>query len=217
MSTLKITTIIFDLDGTLSDTNKIQSAVEAEILNNHGVEIGAAEIESRFSGVKTSEFFQELLRDKSADVNRIIEEKWKKVIDLAKQKAGPISGAVELVEHLKDRGYGLALASSSRKEYVMAVLNKLGLKDKFKTITSGDEVEKGKPDPAIFLLAAKKMKARPDECLVFEDAMSGMTAAKRAGMKCVGLIAREDEREYPADVLVHDWADLDLKKFLGNS
>ncbi|OGF27712.1 hypothetical protein A2303_00600 [Candidatus Falkowbacteria bacterium RIFOXYB2_FULL_47_14] len=209
MSTLKITTIIFDLDGTLSDTNKIQSAVEAEILNRYGVKISAAEIGRRFSGVKTSEFFRELLRGQDLDIDGIIEEKWRRVISLAKREAGPIPGALELVEYFKEAEFGLALASSSRKEYVMAVLNKLGLKDKFKTITSGDEVEKGKPDPAIFLLAAKKMGVRPEECLVFEDAMSGMTAAKRAGMKCVGLIARDDEREYPADVLVHDWADME--------
>lgn len=86
-------------------------------------------------------------------------------------------------------------------EFVRLVLYKLGLADKFNQIVSADEVEHGKPAPDIFLLAAKRLNKSAEECIVIEDGISGMEAAKAAGMKCIGLVEDLDKK-YPTNILV---------------
>jgi beta-phosphoglucomutase-like phosphatase (HAD superfamily) len=77
------------------------------------------------------------------------------------------------------------------------VLQKLNVFDKFSSIVTGDMVQKGKPDPAIFLLAASNIGVDPNDCLVIEDGISGMIAAKLGGMKCIGLVKNIDFDKYP--------------------
>ena len=92
--------------------------------------------------------------------------------------------------HLPDPAHArlLGIASSAPINFIETVLSKLGLKEKFEVITSAEEVKYGKPNPEIFLLAAKKLNVNPQECVVIEDAEGGMTGAKKANMKCIGLV-----------------------------
>jgi HAD superfamily hydrolase (TIGR01509 family) len=105
--------------------------------------------------------------------------------------------------HLK-----LAVASSSNKAFIEHVLKQLNMTEYFQAIASSEEVPRGKPDPAIFLLAASRLGIDPSECVVIEDGVSGMIGAKRAGMGCIGLVleAETDTQKFPADVVVrsHD-------------
>ena len=96
------------------------------------------------------------------------------------------------------QGYPLAVASASNLTYVQSVLITLGVKNNFRYIVSGDMVSRGKPDPESFLLAASKIKVKPKNCLVIEDGLSGMEAAKRGGMYCIGLVPRKDQK-YPTN------------------
>jgi HAD superfamily hydrolase (TIGR01509 family) len=122
---------------------------------------------------------------------------------LANSGVEEIPGSVALIKYLKEHGYPLAVASASNFNYVSSVLSTLGVVDLFETIVSGDMVQKGKPDPESFLLAAEKIKVSPSSCVVIEDGKSGMEAAKRAGMKCVGLV-RNLKATYPTSNLVRD-------------
>ena len=87
------------------------------------------------------------------------------------------------------------------------MLTKLDLKEKFTAIASSYELEKGKPAPDIFLLAARRLNVAPEYCLVVEDGLNGMIAAKAAGMACVGLVRDNTGLDYPADLLVKDLGD----------
>lgn len=105
----------------------------------------------------------------------------------------PMAGVEEIIHACKNKGYILALASSSSRAKIDTVLNKLHLADVFDAIVSGeddgkpDHTIRGKPAPDIFIAAAEKLGVKPQECLVLEDAKNGVEAAKKAGMKVVGV------------------------------
>ena len=95
-----------------------------------------------------------------------------------------LPGAVSLVNGLRQRGVTVGLASSSIRPWVDACLRRIGLADAFVSVTSGTDVQEGKPSPEIYLLAAKRLGVDPARCLAFEDAPAGILSAKAAGMEC---------------------------------
>jgi len=201
--------IIFDMDGVISDTQKFHSQTESELLARYGIQIPPAQITRRFSGVRTVEFFDELLKKQELtyDLESLIAEKWRRMEKLASLSVEAVDGSLDLIKRLSAEGYVLAIASSSNLKYVQIVLTALGVIDYFPDIVAGDMISQGKPDPEIFLSAAAKIKIIPEQCLVIEDGVSGMKAAARAGMKCIGLVADHDQ-EYPTEYLVTSLAEI---------
>lgn len=195
--------IIFDMDGVISDTQKLHSKVESKLLNQFGINITPAEITEKYSGVRTKEFFEDLLKqqDQHYDLDILMEEKWSQMEEFAKESVDAIDGSVELIERLASDQYPLALASASNLNYVETVLKTLDVYKYFSFVVSGDMVSRGKPDPESFLLAASKIDISPEYCLVIEDGFSGMQAAKSGGMKCVGLVTNMS-KTYPTKNLV---------------
>jgi len=96
-------------------------------------------------------------------------------------------GARELIRDLHAKGIPLAITSSAVRSSIEAILVRLGVRDAFALIVDGSEVTHGKPDPEAYLLTARKLGVRPEECVVFEDSHVGVLAAKRAGMFCVAV------------------------------
>ena len=115
-----------------------------------------------------------------------------------------------MVANLNKQGFLLALASSSPHVQIDYILNKFELKRYFHTIVSGEDVEAGKPHPEIFLKAAELVGARPDSCVVIEDSYHGVTAAKKANMKCIGFINPNSGNQdlSQADMLISSFKDL---------
>jgi HAD superfamily hydrolase (TIGR01549 family) len=208
----KITAIIFDMDGVISDTQKLHSKVEQEILSRFGINISSEEITKKYSGVKTSEFFDELLKNQPQpyNLNELMEEKWKRMAELGEKSVEEIDGATELICRLYDAGFKMAVASASNQAYVKSVIQSLNLEKYFKFLASGDMVSKGKPNPEIFLLAASRLEANPENCLVIEDGMSGMQAAKIGKMKCIGLVKLKNN-QYPTKNLVLSLKEITLE------
>lgn len=205
--------MIFDMDGVISDTQGLHAEVEEELLKKYGVTMSADEITEKYAGVSDKEFFERAFKGHRMppnDITIIIAEKWDEMVALAENNIRPIPGAIELISELKRQKFKLGVASASPVKFIDLVLSKLKLKEEFDVITSGDEVERGKPDPDIFLLTAKKLGVRPKECVVIEDGINGMIAAKRAGMKCVGLV--KNEGSYPADLIVNEFKELTIEK-----
>jgi HAD superfamily hydrolase (TIGR01509 family) len=99
----------------------------------------------------------------------------------------PMPGAAHAVGLLHGAGYPLAVASSGVRGYLDTVLQRLGLRQYFGVLVSGEDVTRGKPDPEPYLLAAARLDVRPGQCVVFEDAAVGVRAAKAAGMACIGV------------------------------
>ena len=204
--------IIFDMDGVISDTQKLHSKVESELLRRYGVNITSSEITARYSGVRTREFFDYLLKkqNKKYDLESLMEEKWSQMEKFATESVEAIDGSIELIQRLSYNGYLLAVASASNWNYVQTVLKTLKVFDYFSYIVSGDMVTKGKPDPESFLLASSKIKIPPENCLVIEDGISGMKAAIAGGMKCIGLVENK-EKLYPTKNLVTSLSEITIE------
>jgi HAD superfamily hydrolase (TIGR01509 family) len=109
-------------------------------------------------------------------------------LDIYENKAQLMDGIRELLEKLEEKGIPRALASSSQKSWILAAIVRLGIEPFFKIIVSAEDVNgDGKPAPTIFLKAADQLGIEPEDCLVIEDATSGVEAAKRAHMFCIGF------------------------------
>lgn len=195
--------ILFDMDGVISDTQKLHSKVESVLLGRYGILITPEEITKRYSGVKTREFFDELLKTQNAeyDLDSLMDEKWTQMEKFASKSIDAIEGSIGLIRRLSSEGYLLAVASASNFNYVQIVLKTLGVIDNFSCVVSGDMVYRGKPNPESFLLAASGINVKPEKCLVIEDGISGMEAAKHGGMYCIGLVQNKNEK-YPTSNLV---------------
>ena len=209
-----ITDVIWDLDGTISDTQHFHAEAESRLLQRYGIRLPAQDITHRYAGVKTSEFFRALLQENGhddVDADALEAEKWDFMLASAEKGVTQIPGAVQLIYALQQAGIRQAIGSASILRYVDTVLQKLDIYGVFDAIVTGDQVAKGKPDPEIFLTAAKRMSANPLECMVIEDGQSGMLAARRAGMTCVGLVNPGDKRAYPAQYRIPSLSVLDVR------
>lgn len=201
--------VIFDLDGVISDTQKLHSRIESALLKRFGVVISPEEITKKYSGVRTRDFFIELLNRQNVecDIDALMVEKWNEMEKAAGEEVDAIAGAIDLIKMFYAMNLPMAVASASNAKYVETVLNALGVKKYFAAIISGDLVKKGKPDPESFSLAAAKINVEPENCLVIEDGVSGMEASKAGGMKCVGFVKNKNS-EYPTKNLVLSLAEI---------
>jgi HAD superfamily hydrolase (TIGR01509 family) len=102
-----------------------------------------------------------------------------------------MTGLVRLLDRLDARGLPYAIATSAPAENVVHTLREIGLATRLPAVVRGDEVSRGKPAPDVFLAAAARLGVPPDACLAFEDAPSGVRAARAAGMRCVGVASAD--------------------------
>lgn len=209
--------VVFDMDGIIADTQRYHSQAESILLSTLGINLSPEEITLRFAGVDDRAQFKELfqLYKINLTVEEAVLEKWRLMSSQVEADGIiPIRGAVELVNLFHQESYPLAVASGSPLHFIGQVLSSLQIREKFNFLNSGEEVENGKPDPAVFILAAHRLNVDPRNCLVIEDGLSGMIAARSAGMKCIGLVPSElqSSREYPVDMLVVSLEEVTLEK-----
>jgi beta-phosphoglucomutase-like phosphatase (HAD superfamily) len=186
-----IKNILFDFDGTLFDTQKLHSAVESELLQKHGIQISSGEITKKYSGVRTSEFFVDLLGDKNL-ANELVRQKWE-VLFKRSHLAEEMADLSALFLALKSKDILFGIGTASPKKWVDEILKNKNLDHFFAdgSIITGDMVKKGKPDKETWVKVQKDIPAK--QCLVVEDGVSGCLAAISAGMPFV-VLGEEDGR-----------------------
>jgi beta-phosphoglucomutase family hydrolase len=214
-----IKAVIFDMDGVISDTQKLHASIESELLKRYGIDLEPGEITRRYAGVPDDVFLNEVsevYRTKIdidgfiVDIDGFIDEKWMLMVRATQGGVDPIPGSLELIEELREAGFKLAVASSSIRVFIDTVLGTLNIRNNFDAIVSIEDVERGKPNPEIFLLAARRMGVKPNECVVIEDAISGIKAAKRAGMRSILLIRDKVPLDVDPDAVIEDLRDLNI-------
>ena len=181
-----ITTVIFDLDGLLADTEPLHCRAYQAALRAEGIILTEADYVEQW--VRCGRGIADWVSSHGLDLDpdEIRAHKSKCYLELLASSLRPMDGAVELLKTLFDRKT-LALASSSYRDAVDGVLEGLQLARYFKVIVSGWDVAKVKPAPDIFLTAARRAGVVPSECVVLEDAEKGVVAASQAGMPCIAV------------------------------
>ncbi|MEU3772565.1 HAD family phosphatase [Streptomyces sp. NPDC032472] len=181
--------VIFDLDGTLVDSEPNYYESGRRTLERHGVPDFTWEQHSRFIGIGTLETL-EILKDRygiPAPVEQLLAEQNAAYLELARGGTEAFPQMRKFVERLHAEGVPMAVASGSSREAIDAVLAGTGLDALLTTAVSAEEVAHGKPAPDVFLEAARRLGVRPADCVVVEDAAPGVRAAHAAGMACVAV------------------------------
>jgi len=180
--------IIWDMDGVIADTAPYHFKAWQHVFQKRGVNFTEADFRRNF-GQRNDTIVRKILGEDllASEVDAITSEKEKNFRQKARQKIKPLPGAINLIKSLKEHGFSLALASSAPTENIQLVLKGLDISDCFQAIVWGREVMEGKPSPQGFLLAAQKLGVAPKNCVVIEDAVAGVAAAKRAGMRCLAI------------------------------
>lgn len=183
-----ISAVIFDMDGVLLDSEPYHDQTTTSILESYGAK-GAYEAIRPFVGRSPEDMWAAMKTkyDIGASVEDLVELQWKKNISGLKDSGLERSeGLSELLEYCHENGIRVAVASSSRQDFMEAVFDHLDLWKYVEVFASGSEVENGKPMPDIFLLAATRLDIDPERCLVVEDSTAGVQAGRMAGMYTIG-------------------------------
>ncbi len=189
-----IKAVIYDMDGVIIDSEPLWR--EAEILTFKTVGLHFTEDMCRETmGMRlyeVVEYWYDKLGWEGKSLQQIEDELLITVTQLIIEKGTAIEGVYESLEFFKQKGYKLALASSSAMSLIITVLEKLKLNDYFEVVNSAENLDYGKPHPLIFINTAKDLGVKPINCLVIEDSFNGLLAAKAALMKTIVVPEEEN-------------------------
>jgi HAD superfamily hydrolase (TIGR01509 family) len=200
-----ITTVIFDMDGVIINSEPAFQQIEKDMFKEFGIDMSDEEYMT-YVGTNIVEMWAWIAEKHGVklDIDEVIEEEKRRYLDLlhGDQAMDPIDGVLDLISDLYNANFKLAIASSSSCEIIKSVTDKLQIQDKFIAMVSSDMVENSKPSPDIFIKTAENINENPEKCLVIEDSENGVLAAKAAKMKCIGF---RSEHTGQQDLSKADW------------
>ena len=183
------TAFIFDMDGTLVDNMRIHNRIWSNLLAQKGLVIGEEEFHRQTTGKTTPEILRMLFGSQMSEeeILQFAEHKEELYRKDFRPFLHPVPGAEGFLAEARRLGVAIGLATSAGKKNIDYVLSGTSLTRYFDVVVSGEDVRRGKPDPEIFILAAKKLNVPVGQCLVFEDSPLGIEAARLAGMQAVAI------------------------------
>ena len=204
--------VIFDCDGVLVDGEGLAVAIDVKAIGALGWPITEAEVIQRHLGKSTAD----VLADIEAHLGRPVPAGWEEAWDaeyrrVFDEQLEAVPGIAEAVKAIAAKGFQTCVASSGSHEKMRRTLGKTGLWDFFDgRIFSASEVERGKPEPDLFLYAAAQVGRLPARCVVVEDSQHGVAAAKASGMKAIGFAGGITPVAHlaAADVVITSMSDL---------
>jgi len=197
------TAFIFDMDGTILDNMMFHTRAWLQVLDELGLPTQEPdEWERRTSGVPNRTILRELLglNLDDAGIARWVERKESLYRKHAAGLVREVPGCIAYIRRMRSAGARVALATGAGRANIAFNLQALGMQHDFDAHVGADDVQRGKPEPDVFLTAAARLGAAPEDCVVFEDAPMGLEAARRAGMRAVcitSMMTETQAREWP--------------------
>jgi beta-phosphoglucomutase len=199
---------IWDVDGTLVDTAELHFQSWQTICSEHGRDFTRADFAATF-GRRNPEIIRALFGDRFGEEEIAALGERKEMLYRAAASKGVVllPGVRKLVEELHEAGFAQAIGSSAPHANLELILRLTGIERFFAAVVGSEDTQRGKPDPQVFLVAAQRLGVAPAHCVVFEDAVAGVQAARAGGMKCVAVrfVGHHPEatlRQAGADIVV---------------
>lgn len=211
MSSVQSTAAIFDMDGLLIDSEPIWRRVEKALFKEVGVNLTEEDCNST-TGLRLDEVISHWHKKfpwDSKPVAALHEEIIDAMARAIRDEAELMPGAVEAIELFRIKGLKTAVCSSSPYKLIEAMVEKFDLSAKLDAVHSAQYEPRGKPDPAAYLSAAKKLATPPAQCIALEDSIPGLMSAKSAGMRCI-LVAPEGHQNPTPDQYIRSLTELSL-------
>ncbi len=203
--------IIFDMDGVITDTVPHHFLAWKKFFKQQGVNLTKRDYEKKVNGIPRKDGITNILGKVPKErLKKMMEEKqifFKEAIEANLPKTFP--GFREFITQLKRKKIKIAAASSSKNTEF--ILKKIKIYDRFDKVITGYDFKKPKPNPEIFLTAAKELEVKPNECVVFEDAVLGVEAGKKAKMKVVGFASGNINDVKKADLICKSFEKIEFK------
>ena len=209
--------LLFDLDGTLAETDSLHLPTWVDVLRPYGIEIDEEFYRERISGRSNAKIVEDLLPDLSAEEGRDLADAKEASFRERADELEPLPGLLNFMREVKDRGLSLALVTNAPEENAQTMLLALELREFFDEVVLSDEVGPVKPDPAPYRAALDKLGVAPEEALAFEDSTSGIASSVGVGIPTVGIAstqAPETLEDAGAFIVAADFADPELRRLL---
>jgi len=204
---------IFDLDGVIVSSVSLHFNSWKKMFTEYGKEFSFEDYKEKVDGIPRMSGARAILTDLSeGELEKAAAKKQGYFLEfLEKEGIEVYESTLKLIKVLKQNALKVAVISSSKN--CLPVLKKVGIDNLFEVIITGHDIKKGKPDPQVFLTASQRLGLIPQECIVFEDAVLGVEAAKRGNFKCVGIDRYHNpSRLAKADSVVNDASEITLEK-----
>src|SRR5690606_3573718 len=191
--------VLFDMDGVLVHTNPYHAKAFEAFFDRYRIPYSESEFEQHMYG-KHNSYIMSYFFNRQIDGDELLaleSEKEGLFREIYAEHAEPVAFLPEFLQDLSSHGVALGVATSAPKANMDLVLDTLDLRHYFQSTLSSEDVQAHKPDPEVYLKSADRLGVNPDQCFVFEDSYSGVTAGRAAGMKVIGVLTSHRREDLP--------------------
>ncbi|KJK18848.1 HAD family phosphatase [Pseudomonas sp. 2(2015)] len=210
--------LLFDLDGTLTDTDKLHLLAMQQLLREEGRVFTEAEFDAHVSGRANADLCRYLFPDRPVSEHQLFAERKEARFRALSPTLQPTAGLLRLLEHAERQRIGVAVVTNAPRANAVHMLGAMGLEQRFEHVLVAEELARAKPDPLPYLTGLERLQARATHALAFEDSLPGVKAASGAGIFTVGLSTSQRPEallEAGAQLVVKDFDDERLWALIG--
>lgn len=214
---MKSFAVLFDMDGVICHTNPFHAKAFERFFDKYNIPYTEKEFEEHMYGKHNSyimtHFFKRTIS--GDELVQLENEKESLFREIYKQEIEPIPHYLTFLDDLKSKGFKTAVATSAPLANLKLIVDELKMETKMESLLASEHVTQHKPHPEVYLKSAEKLGVPPSACVVFEDSFPGVTAARNAGMKVVGVLSSHRKEELPPCALyIHDYSEIDAQRVL---